>query len=126
MTATTESVTIFSRLRAGYPRTVAAFAAMPGGEEALAAVERLDRRFAAVVSGVAAEEIVIPCDALPAVTHGAYDVLYLGGVLGLINATALAAGAMRDGQPLRIALLDEGKAGNAHREWNISYAELAE
>ncbi len=52
--------------------------------------------------------------------------IYLGGVLGLINATAMAVGAARDGQPIRIALLDEGKAGNAHREWNISLAELAE
>jgi lycopene cyclase CruA len=122
----TEQATIFARLRGRYPQTVAAFAAMPGGEQALAAVERLDERFAAVVRGVAADEVVIPCDALPTATHGTYDVVYFGGVLGLINATALAVGAARDGQPLRIALLDEGKAGNAHREWNISLAELAE
>ena len=125
------SATIFERLRARYPRTVAAFAAMPGGEGSLAAVARLDERFGAVVRGVAADEIVVPCDALPAVTHGQYDVVYVGGVLGLINATALAAGravrpAQRAPAPLRIALLDEGKAGNAHREWNISLAELAE
>lgn len=131
MTTMAASATIFARLDGKYPRTVAAFRAMPGGAQALAAVERLDERFAAVVRGVAAEEIVVPCDALPAATHGAYDVLYLGGVLGLINATALAAGTARDGKanrdaPLRIALLDEGKAGNAHREWNISRAELAE
>jgi lycopene cyclase CruA len=135
-----ESVTVFDRLQARYPQTVAAFAAMPGGEAALASVERLDERFAAVVRGVAAAGVVIPCDVLPTATHGAYDVVYLGGVLGLINATALAVEAARDGQrtgtavrpaqrapaPLRIALLDEGKAGNAHREWNISLAELAE
>ena len=126
MAATADLVTVFERLRARYPQTVAAFAAMPGGEQSLAAVERLDARFAAVVRGVAATEVVIPCDALPVATHGTYDVVYLGGVLGLINATALAVGAARDGQPVRIALLDEGKAGNAHREWNISLAELAE
>ncbi|MHB8646210.1 MAG: hypothetical protein ACYDAR_10530 [Thermomicrobiales bacterium] len=120
------SATIFERLRTRYPRTVAAFAAMPGGEGSLAAVARLDERFATVVRGVAADEIVVPCDALPAVTHGEYDVLYVGGVLGLINATAMLAGAARDDQPMRVALLDEGKAGNAHREWNISLAELAE
>lgn len=129
----TVAVTTRERLRARYPRTVAAFAAMPDGEESLAAVARLDERFAAVVRGVVADEIVIPCDALPAVTHGDYDALYVGGVLGLINATALAArgGGAAPGRevresPLRIALLDEGKAGNAHREWNISLAELAE
>ena len=120
------SATIFDRLAGQYPRTVAAFRAMPGGAGSLAAVERLDERFAAVARGVAAEAIIVACDALPAATHGAYDVIYLGGVLGLINATALAAGAARDGRPLRVALLDEGRAGNAHREWNISLAELAE
>src|SRR5436305_103938 len=126
MAASAEASTIFERLGGRYPRMVAAFRGMPGGERALAAVERLDERFAAVVRGVAAEEIVIPCDALPTATHGDFDVVYLGGVLGLINATALAAGAARDGQPVRVAILDEGRAGNAHREWNISLAELAE
>lgn len=137
MSVTTEVATIFDRLDRRYPRTVAAFRVMPGGEQSLAAVERLDRRFASVVRGVAADEIVVPCDALPTATHGAYDVIYLGGVLGLINATALAAGVEAEAwagravvtparPPLRIALLDEGKAGNAHREWNISLAELAE
>src|SRR3954465_10857054 len=126
MTTTVEPTAPIERLRTSYPRTAAAFAAMPGGEQALAAVERLDRRFAAGLQGGAADEIVIPCGALPAATHGTYDVVYLGGVLGLINATALAVGAARDGRPLRIALLDEGTAGNAHREWNISIAELAE
>lgn len=126
MPVTAEPDTIIARLRGQYPRTVEAFRAMPDGERSLAAVERLDQRFAAVVRGAADSEIVIPCDVLPATTHGAYDVLYVGGVLGLINATALAAGAARDGERLRIALLDEGRAGNAHREWNISLAELAE
>jgi len=136
MSIAAESATIIERLQARYPQTVAAFAAMPGGEGSLAAVARLDERFAAVVRGGAADAVVIPCDALPAVTHGEYDVVYVGGVLGLINATALlagvaGAGARRPGRakphpPLRIALLDERKAGNAHREWNISLAELAE
>ncbi len=126
MPVAAEAVRIFERLRARYPLTVAAFAAMPGGEASLAAVAQLDERFAAVVQGVAADEIVVPCAVLPAVTHGEYDVVYVGGVLGLINATALAAGRAVREPPLRIALLDEGKAGNAHREWNISLAELAE
>lgn len=126
MLVTAEPNTILARLRGRYPQTVAAFGAMPDGERSLAAVERLDQRFASVVRGAAESAIVIPCDTLPAATHGAYDVLYVGGVLGLINATALAAGTARDGERLRIALLDEGRAGNAHREWNISLAELAE
>lgn len=126
MTVSEEVTTIFPRLNGRYPRTVAAFGEMVGGAAVLAAVERLDRRFASVVQGVAADAVIVPCDELPAATHGTYDVIYLGGVLGLINATALAATAMQAGQPLRIALLDEGTAGRAHREWNISRAELAE
>ena len=41
MTAIAELATIFERLRARYPQTVAAFAAMPGGERSLAAVVSL-------------------------------------------------------------------------------------
>lgn len=121
-----ESLAPFDRLAGRYPRAVAAFREMPGGAASLAAVERLDARFAAVSRGVAAAAVIVPCDELPAVTHGTFDVIYLGGVLGLINATALAVGAARDGARLRIALVDEGMAGDAHREWNISRAELAE
>jgi len=53
-------------------------------------------------------------------------VIYLGGVLGLINATALLAGTRRAADALRVAVIDEAKAGYAHREWNISRAELHE
>ena len=59
MSGASEQATIFDRLCALYPRTVGAFQAMPGGERALAAVERLDERFAAVVRGVEADAIVM-------------------------------------------------------------------
>jgi lycopene cyclase CruA len=126
MHVATDSASIFDQLGSACPRTVAAFRAMPGGERALAAVARLDQQFASVIRGVADDAAIVSCDELPTETHGAFDVIYLGGVLGLINATALAASAADAGTPLRIALLDEGQAGRAHREWNISRVELTE
>jgi len=125
MTVATEASPIFTRLAARYPRTVAIFDEMPDGATALAAVERLDTRFAVAVRGQAGAGVLVPCDALPP-ADATYDVIYVGGVLGLVNATALLAGATRTGQPLHVALIDEAKAGFAHREWNISRAELAE
>jgi len=125
MTVAAETPVIFARLVARYPRTVAVFGAMPEGATALAAVERLDTRFAAAVRGQAGTGVLVPCETLPS-ADAAYEVIYIGGVLGLINATALLASAARAGQSLRVALIDEAKAGFAHREWNISRAELAE
>ncbi len=98
---------------------------MPEGATALAAVERLDERFAAAVGGQAGRGVLVPCDTLPP-ADATYDVIYLGGVLGLINATALLAGAAGAADALRVAVIDEAKAGYAHREWNISRAELHE
>ncbi len=94
MTVAAETPVVFARLAARFPRTVAVFGEMPDGATALAAVERLDTRFMAAVRGQAGAGVLVPCDALPP-ADATYDVIYLGGVLGLINATALLAGAAR-------------------------------
>jgi len=118
-------VEIFTRLSSQYPRTVAAFREMPEGATALAAVARLDERFAVAVGGKGGADTLVWADTLPS-ADATYDVIYLGGVLGLINATALLAGTRRAADALRVAVIDEAKAGYAHREWNISRVELHE
>jgi lycopene cyclase CruA len=47
-----------------------------------------------------------------------YDLIYAGGGLGLLHAVVMA----RYGY--RVLLFDRGEVGCAHREWNISRAEL--
>jgi lycopene cyclase CruA len=49
-----------------------------------------------------------------------FDLIYAGGGLGLIHAAVMA----RYGG--RVLLFDRGEVGCAHREWNISRAELAQ
>jgi lycopene cyclase CruA len=49
-----------------------------------------------------------------------FDLIYAGGGLGLLHAVVMAR---RYGY--RILLFDRGEVGCAHREWNISRAELA-
>jgi lycopene cyclase CruA len=50
-----------------------------------------------------------------------FDLIYAGGGLGLIHAAIMAG---RYGR--RTLLFDRGQIGCAHREWNISRAELAQ
>ncbi|RYF10720.1 MAG: lycopene cyclase [Deltaproteobacteria bacterium] len=47
-----------------------------------------------------------------------FDVLLLGGGLSLLYAPLLAA------RGLRVAVVEQHRAGQAHREWNASWAEL--
>ncbi|MEI7644218.1 MAG: hypothetical protein WCJ55_08050 [Chloroflexales bacterium] len=55
---------------------------------------------------------------LPTVAH--FDLIYAGGGLGLLHAAVMAA---RYGR--RVLVFDRSEVGYAHREWNISRAELA-
>jgi lycopene cyclase CruA len=50
-----------------------------------------------------------------------YDLIYAGGGLGLIHAAVMA-----QRYRWRVLLFDRGEVGCAHREWNISRAELAQ
>lgn len=48
-----------------------------------------------------------------------YDLIYAGGGLGLLHAVVMATCYGR-----RVLVFDRGEVGCAHREWNISRAEL--
>jgi lycopene cyclase CruA len=107
-------------LAARYPRTAAAFAAMPGGPQALAAVGRLDARWQGLWAGPPPSRVLQRTQrSLPAVPpQDRFDVVIAGGGLGLLLGLALA----RDGW--RVLVFDRDAVGCAHREWNISRREL--
>ncbi|HET6313721.1 MAG TPA: hypothetical protein VFH60_07795 [Chloroflexia bacterium] len=113
----------FARLASRYPRTVAAFARMEGGERALDSVLALERRWLELNSGAARPD---PFHSVPTANdlpqcapQDHYDVAIAGGSLGLVAGVALAQ------RGLKVLVFDQGKVGAAHREWNISRRELA-
>ena len=103
--------------------TVAAFASMPQGEQALRAVRDLERQWVARNSGAERPEpfeFHASSADLPPVKRGnRFDVVIAGGGLGLIAGAALAR------RGLRVLVFDRDRVGAAHREWNISRRELA-
>lgn len=112
----------FTELAGRYPHTVAAFSQMADGERALAVVRELERRWIGLNSG---RETPQPFRYVPSSQHlplclpgHSYDVIIAGGGLGLVAGAALA------GRGLRVLVFDRDRVGAAHREWNISQAEL--
>ncbi len=112
---------IFEALASRYPRTVAAFSSMPGGEEGLRAVAQLESRWKGLHTQPVAEpfQYVSHSSRLPRCPgENCYDVVIAGGGLGLVAGAALAA------RGLRVMVFDRERVGAAHREWNISEREL--
>jgi lycopene cyclase CruA len=107
---------LLDALRQTHPHTVAAFEGMDALGQ-LAAVAALDRRWAALERGEAnadlhrTVDVLAPCD-------GEWDLIYAGGGLGLLHALVM----QRRGY--RVLVFDRDDVGRAHREWNISDAEL--
>lgn len=105
-------------LASRYPHTVAAFKAM-GACEHLERIAHLDAVWAGIRAGTPppANESIYTITHAPLPTAN-YDLIYAGGGLGLLHATVMAQ------RGHRVLLFDRGEVGCAHREWNISRAEL--
>jgi lycopene cyclase CruA len=109
-----------TNLAARYPHTVAAFAAM-GALDHLERIARLDAIWDAIRRGdpsVISADIYSQSPISNLQSPISYDLIYAGGGLGLLHAVVMA----RYGY--RVLLFDRGEVGCAHREWNISRAEL--
>jgi lycopene cyclase CruP len=61
------------------------------------------------------------------VATGHYDVVVLGGTLGMLLATALLAQQQQQqpgAAPLRVAVVERGKLQGRQQEWNVSASDL--
>ncbi|MCS6900411.1 MAG: hypothetical protein NZX77_11680, partial [Polyangiaceae bacterium] len=82
----------------------------PGGDEALERICHLERSWG--------RRLALAPLSPPDTSHLDADVIFLGGGLWLTLAPYLA----RKG--LQVVVLERGRAGVGHREWNISGPEL--
>lgn len=106
-----------SDLHERYPLTFTAFRDMQALPQ-LDAVAALDQRWQELEEGRsyptlhASVPVLPPCDAT-------WDLIYAGGGLGLLHALV-----MRQRYGYSVLVFDRERIGRAHREWNISAAEL--
>ena len=112
--------------RQHYPLTVASLGALADREAWLRRIWELDERwrlaFDEATSNAAAEEVVVrgapPARLQP---EGPFDIVYAGGVLGLLHA-----GVMARRYEKRVLVFAAHTVGRTHRDWNISDDELRE
>ncbi len=111
-----------SEFRRRYPLTVARFGALAEREAYLRRVWELDVRWREAMERKddAAREVIVR-GAPPSGTEieGEFEIIYAGGVLGLLHAAVMAA---RHGR--RVLVFDAHAVGQTHRDWNISDEEL--
>jgi len=111
--------TIFEALAAAYPQTVKYFQKMPNGEYDLTRVYWWEQRWREGVKNPQQPRQVIFREkeknppSLPS-----YDLIYVGGALGIIHAAVMA----RLGY--RVLLIERLPFGRMNREWNISRSEF--
>jgi lycopene cyclase CruA len=110
---------IFSALASQYPLTVKFFQQFPNGEYDLNRVYWWEQRWRESVKNPQQPKQVIfrepyPTDAQPPT----FDLIYLGGALGVIHAAMMAK------LGYRVCLIERLPFGRMNREWNISRAEF--
>ncbi|HVF49079.1 MAG TPA: hypothetical protein VNA19_03265 [Pyrinomonadaceae bacterium] len=115
-----------SHFRRRYPLTVTSLGALAEREAWLRRIWELDAHWQESLEtkgGVSASAEVIVRGAPPAgmAVEGAFDIVYAGGVLGLLHAAVMAT---RYGR--RVLVFDSHTVGETHRDWNISDEELRE
>ena len=112
---------IFDALAPHYPLTVKYFQKMPKGEYDLQRVYWWEKRWREGVKNPQKPKQVIfekKSEEIAARTDSEYDLIYIGGALGVIHAAVMA----RLGY--RILLIERLPFGRMNREWNISRSEL--
>jgi len=107
--------TIFTALAPYYPATARYFQNIPNGEYDLKRVYWWEQRWRQGVSQPHLNPVLFPSETR---TSPAYDLIYIGGALGVIHAAVMA----RLGY--RVLLLERLPFGRMNREWNISRSEL--
>ncbi len=111
---------IFDGLAAQYPLTVQYFKKMPNGEADLTRVYWWEQRWRENVrSPQQPRQVIFQCESAANATQPpTYDLIYLGGALGVIHAAVMAQ------LGYRVLLIERLPFGRMHREWNISRVEF--
>jgi lycopene cyclase CruA len=113
---------IFEALAPHYPMTAKYFQKMPNGEADLQRVYWWEKRWReGVKNPQAPKQVLFQVDEtahLTATSQTKYDLIYIGGALGVIHAAVMA----RLGY--RVLLLERLPFGRMNREWNISRDEF--
>ena len=113
---------IFEELAAEYPLTVKYFQKMPNGEYDLNRAYWWEQRWREGVRNPQQPRQVLfshsPTLPLPPSPTPTYDLIYIGGALGVIHAAVMA----RLGY--KVLLLERLPFGKMNREWNISRLEI--
>ena len=117
--------TIFEALQDHYPLTVKYFQKMPNGKADLTRVYWWEQRWREGVKNPQQPRQVVfsptpplPHSPTPPLPTPDYDLIYIGGALGVIHAAVMA----RSGY--RVLLLERLPFGRMNREWNISRSEF--
>jgi lycopene cyclase CruA len=116
-----------SDFRRRYPLTVASFGALANREAWLKRIWELDARWQHQMTPwgsreMAQSEVVVRGAPPPGLTIEAeFEIIYAGGVLGLLHASVMASRYNR-----RVMVFDAHSVGKTDRDWNISDEELGE
>jgi lycopene cyclase CruA len=112
-----------SDFRKRFPLTVASFGALAERETWLRRIWELDARWQQSMLGEHEEQEAIVSGAPPAglEIEADYEIIYAGGVLGLLHAAVMSCRYKR-----RVMVFDAHMVGHTHRDWNISDEELKE
>jgi lycopene cyclase CruA len=109
---------IFSALAEDYPKTVHFFQKIPNGESALTRVYWWEQRWRAEARNPKQPKTVIKRTTAEQEAFPDYDLIYVGGALGVIHAAVMAR------RGYRVLLLERLPFGRMNREWNISRQEF--
>ncbi len=110
---------IFEALAPYYPKTVKYFRTMPNGEADLTRAYWWEQRWReGVCNPQQPKQVVFKSEASLPTKDPDYDLIYIGGALGVIHAAVMAQ------LGYRVLLLERLPFGRMNREWNISRAEF--
>ena len=109
---------IFEALADAYPQTVHFFQKMPNGEYDLNRVYWWEKRWRdSVKNPQQPKEVIFKSDTATK-QQPEYDLIYIGGALGVIHAAVMAQ------KGYRVLLIERLPFGRMNREWNISRDEF--
>ncbi len=109
---------IFTALAPYYPQTVHYFQKLPQGEYDLNRVYWWEKRWRESVRNPKQPKQVILTETQVANAKAEYDLIYIGGALGVIHAAVMAQ------LGYRVLLVERLPFGRMNREWNISRQEF--